>query len=399
MAARSRTRPQRQVGVPTREFALLAATVATLLVIGLVMTFSASFVRSAADTGGAFDIFWRQLLWCLLGLPLMTIAVFADYRVWRRLAPVLLAGALAASVLVLIPGLGVVAHGARRWLELGPITFQPSELLKLAVALFTAHVLALRWRRIRAGDLRALLLPAAPAIALAALLVLAGPDLETAGLIAIIGGIVLTAAGLPLRYVAVGAAATVALAVAAIAATPFRRARVLAWLDPMAHADTFGYQSVQGLIALGSGGWFGAGLGEGRGKWLYIPNAHTDFVYAILGEELGLVGALFVLVLFAVLVVVGLRVARRAADPFGRLLAAGVVGWIGVQAALNMASVVGLAPVTGVTLPLVSFGGSSLVVTMVGLGLLLSVARRPRPAPADDEADGSGAGRGGEQRR
>ena len=390
MSASVRTRrppPRRRgwrptvAGATTPEFAVIAATSAALLVLGLVMTFSASFVEAARD-GNAFSIGVRQLVSCLVGLPLMAVAASVDYRLWRRWAlPLLLAG-LAAATLVLVPGIGAVANGARRWILLGPVPFQPSELLKLVVPLYLAAVLDRRWARLRDGDLRGLLLPALPLLALVALLVMAEPDLETAALIAAIGGLVLFAAGLPWRMIAAGTGALAVLGVVAIVSTPFRRARFAAWLDPMAHADTSGYQTVQGLIALGSGGWFGTGLGQGRGKWLYVPNAHTDFIYAIIGEELGLVGAIAVLALFAALAVGGIRTARRAPDPFGRLLATAITGWMLLQAGMNMGSVVGLLPVTGVTLPLVSFGGSSLVITMLGLGLLLSIARAGRTGEA-----------------
>jgi cell division protein FtsW len=364
-----------RAGTATPAFVLLAVTTAVLVLLGLVMTFSASFVRSAAETGDAFAIFQRQLLWCAVGLPPMVVAASIDYRWWRRLAPALFVVAFVLTALVLVPGIGVMANGARRWLELGPARFQPSELLKLTVPLYLGHLLTARWGRLRAGDLHALLMPAVPLLAVASFLVLVEPDLETALLVASIGGLVLFTAGLPLRIVGVGAAVTTAAAAFAIVSTPFRRARFVAWLAPMGHADTFGYQTVQGLIALGSGGVTGVGLGQGRGKWLYVPNAHTDFIYAIIGEELGLVGALFVLVLFAALAIGGGRAALRAPDPFGRLVAAGIVGWILMQAGMNMGSVVGVLPVTGVTLPLVSFGGSSLVFSMLGLGVLMSIAR------------------------
>jgi cell division protein FtsW len=368
-------------GDTTHEFILLAVTVGLLTGIGLVMTFSASFVQSAAETGDAFGIFQRQLIVSVLGTPPLIWAALSDYRVWRRLGKVMLIAALFFSLIVLVPGIGIMAHGARRWIAVGPFTFQPSEMLKLAVPVYLAGVLAGRWRQLRTGDMRALLLPALPVIGFAAALVMAAPDLETAVLIAVIGGLVLYAAGLPGRIIAAGAGGTFLVGALAIASTPFRRARFAAWLDPMAHADTFGYQTVQGFIALGSGGWFGVGLGQGRGKWLYIPNAHTDFIFAIIGEETGLIGALIVLLLFVLLAVAGIRTARRAADPFGRLLATAITGWLLLQAGMNMGSVVGLLPVTGVTLPLISFGGTSLLFTMLALGILMSISRHQRPVP------------------
>jgi cell division protein FtsW len=362
-------------GRPTGEFWLLAATVAVLIVLGLVMTFSSSFVQSARDTGDAFGIFQRQLLWCAIGVPVLVGAAHLDYRRWRRLALPLLAVSLVLAALVLVPGLGVMVNGARRWFDLGPARFQPSELLKLTVPLYLAHVLARRWADLRAGDLRPLALPAVPVVLLASGLVMGGPDLETAVLLATIAGIVLYTAGLPTRIVVAGGLVLFAAGVVAIVTSEFRRGRIMAWIDPLSDPLNYGYQTLQGYLALGSGGWFGVGLGQGRGKWLFVPNAHTDFIYAIIGEELGLVGAMFVLLLFTSLAVGGIRSGRRAPDPFGRLLAAAITGWLLLQAAMNMGSVVGLLPVTGVTLPLVSFGGTSLVITMLALGILMSIAR------------------------
>ena len=376
-------------GDTTPEFVLLAGMTAVLLVLGLVMTFSASFVQSAAETGNPFRIFLRQLLWCAVGLGPMVAAALIDHRHWRRVAMPLLVASLVATALVAVPGVGSEVNGARRWFDLGPVSFQPTELLKLSLPLGLAHVVASRWQQIRGGDLKALLLPATPVIALVGALVMAEPDLETAALLGVIGGVVLFVGGLPVRIMVGGGGVLGVLGAAAIATTEFRRARFAAWLDPTSYADTFGYQTMQGLIALGSGGWNGAGLGQGRGKWLYIPNAHTDFIFAIIGEELGLIGALVVLGLFAALAVAGTRTARNAPDAFGRLLAAAITCWLLLQAGINIGSVVGLLPVTGVTLPLVSFGGSSLVFTMLGLGVLMSIARAGR-APTEHHPRSSG---------
>ncbi|MBA2318085.1 MAG: putative lipid II flippase FtsW [Euzebyales bacterium] len=386
-AARTQRARLTVAGGSTPEFLLLAATTTVLLVVGLVMTFSASFVQSASTTGDAFWVFQRQLLWCAVGVVPMALVALTDYRGLRRFAFVpLLAGIVMAAV-VLVEGVGVDVNGARRWLDLGPVRFQPSELLKLAVPLYVSHLLALRWPRIRRGDLRALLVPAVPVIGLAALLTLLGPDLETALLIGVIGGLALYAAGLPTRIIAAGGVVGGAIAAGAIVTTPFRLGRLAAWLDPMAYRSDIGYQTVQGYLALGSGGVFGRGLGQGRGQWLFIPNPHTDFIFAVIGEELGLVGACFVLALFCSLAVGGIRTARKAPDVFGRLLATAITGWLLLQGAMNMGSVVGLVPVTGVTLPLVSFGGSSLVVTMAGVGILLSIARAGRSAATDEQVE------------
>ena len=375
-------------GDSTPEFIALAVVAALLLLAGLVMTFSASFVQSTVQTGNAFGIFGKQLLWSGVGLPLLIVAARNDYHRWQALTRPLLFVSLVTALLVVIPGIGVEVNGARRWLEFGPLRFQPTEMLKLTVPLYLAHVLAGRWHRLRRGDLYSLLVPAVPLIVVVGVLVMLEPDLETAVLIAAIAGIVLVAAGLPGRIIAALAGVVVTLGLAGVATSDYRRGRFLAWLDPMSDASNFGYQTLQGYYALASGGWAGSGLGQGRGKWLYIPNAHTDYIFAIIGEETGLLGAMFILLLFAGLAIGGLRTARYAPDPFGRLLAVSITGWLLLQAAINIGSVVGLLPVTGVTLPLVSFGGSSLVFTMLGIGILLSisrVARQNRPAAEEPE--------------
>ncbi len=388
-------RPRPAAGRMTPEAAILIATVAVLLLLGLVMSFSASFVRSTVETGDPFGIFRRQLGWALVGLVPLLLLARSDPQQWRRFATPLLLLALSLSALVLVPSIGLEAYGARRWLAVGPVTLQPSELLKLAVPLYLAHLLARRWRRVRGGDLHALLMPALPLLVLVAGLVIAEPDLETSALLVAIGGLVLFTAGLPTRLLVLGGVGLGAFAVVAITQVEFRVGRIAAWLDPMADPSNLGYQSVQGFLALGSGGWLGTGLGQGRGKWLYLPNADTDFIFAIIGEELGLVGALATLLLYAALAVGGVRTARLAVDPFGRLLAVGITGWLLMQATMNIGSVVGLLPVTGVTLPLVSVGGSSLVVTMAGVGALLAIARTTRQplAAAEEPARRDGAQR------
>lgn len=374
-------------GRHTTESIWLTALCAVLLVLGLVMTFSASFVQSTATSGDPFGVATRQAFWAAIGMPVAWLAASVDYHRWRRLSGVAVVATVVALLLVLL--VGEVINGARRWFEFGPITVQPAEIIKLTLPLFCAHLLASRWTRIRRGDFVALIWPTGFFIGIAALLVAAAPDLESAVLVAIIGITPLFVAGLPLRLLAVALAAGTALAVWAIQSTPYRVGRVAAWLDPTNEAfrDGYGYQTTQGFIALGNGGLFGTGLGQGRGKWLYVPNAHTDFIYAIIGEELGLIGAMAVLVAFAALAWFGCRTASRAPDVFGRLLASGITAWLALQAAINISSVVGVLPVTGVTLPLVSFGGSSLVITMVGVGLLIAIARQgvPDGAARDDQ--------------
>jgi cell division protein FtsW len=371
----------------TREATVLTVLTAALLLIGLVMSFSASFV-DAAETGDPFGVFRRQLVWAAIGVPVFVLGVALDHRVWRRLSWPMMAIALVGLVIVLVPGIGVTVYGSTRWIGIGPFVVQPSELAKLATLLWLADVIARKRRDGRDLALSHLLVPAAPLLAVQALLVMLEPDLGTTILLAMIVGLVLWIEGITMRLVGAGLAMGGVFVVAATIAAPYRMARINGWLHPEADPQGAGFQLLQGLYALGSGGAFGLGLGSSRGKWNYIPNPETDFIFAIIGEELGLVGALAVLLLFGALLVVGLHVARTAPDQFGRTVAFVVTTWLVGQALLNIGTVTGLLPITGVTLPLLSVGGSSLVSTLLALGILVAIARRssgsepqPRPAP------------------
>jgi cell division protein FtsW len=353
-----------------------AITVVTglLLLMGLVMSFSASVV-DAAEGGDPFGILRRQVAWAAIGVPVFLVVSATDHRVWRRLSWILLAVAFVGLVAVLVPGVGLTRGGATRWIGLGPFVVQPSEIAKLATLLWLADVL--ERKRPRDGgpfEVQHLLVPALPLLGIFGMLILLEPDLGTTVLLGIIVALVLFLEGLPMRlFAAVGAAGAAIVALAA-AVAPYRMARITGWLDPEADPTGKGYQLLQSLFALGSGGWFGLGLGSSRGKWNFVPNPETDFVFAIIGEELGLVGALVVLSLFGALLVLGLRVARQATG-FARTVAFGITAWLVGQAAINVATVVGALPITGMTLPLVSAGGSSLVSTLVGLGILVAIAR------------------------
>ncbi|HEX9890188.1 MAG TPA: putative lipid II flippase FtsW [Nitriliruptorales bacterium] len=381
----------RTAGPWTTDAIVLTVLVAALTLIGLVMSFSASIV-DAAVAGDAFGIFRRQLLWAAAGVPVFLLAASVDHRVWRALSWVLVAGGLVGLALVLVPGFGVADGGSHRWLALGPFVVQPSEITKLAAVLWLADV----FQRKREhgvdlyGDRKHLFVPALPFLTVVSVLLMAEPDLGTTLLHAMIVLLVLYAELTPLRHLGgllvVGATFGAAAAVAA----PYRFARLLGWWRPEDDPLGNGYQLLQSLYALGDGGWFGLGLGSSRGKWNFVPNPETDFIYAIIGEELGLVGAVTVLLLFVGLLVVGLRVSRDAPDWFGRTVAFVVTAWLAAQALVNIGAVTGLLPITGVTLPLVSVGGSSLLSTLLALGILVSIARaagerrsrRARPAPA-----------------
>jgi cell division protein FtsW len=357
----------------------IAITVVTLLLllVGLVMSLSASFV-DAAEAGDPFGIFRRQVVWAVIGIAAFAGAANLDPRIWRRLAWPLLLVAIAGLVVVLVPGVGETRYGSTRWIGIGPMSIQPSEIAKLATLVWLADVL--ERKRPRDGTLHEtphLLIPALPLLAVLSALVLAQPDLGTTILLGLVIGAVLWVEGLPGRYVAAAVGAG-ALAVAALAVVaPYRVARIRGWLWAEDYPLDEGFQLLQSLYALGSGGVFGLGLGSSRGKWNFIPNPETDFIFAIIGEELGLVGALVVLSLFAVLLYLGLKVAYGAEHGFLRTVSFAITAWLVGQALINVGTVIGLLPITGVTLPLVSVGGSSLVSTLVALGILVAIARRP----------------------
>jgi cell division protein FtsW len=357
-------------------YLLLLITVAVLNVVGVVMVLSASSVVSLTTYGSAWYFFERQLIWTVLGAVAFVFASRIDYRRWRDWARPLLFVTTGLLVLVLVPHFGTYVAGSRRWLGIGSWRFQPTELAKLAVVLFAADLLTRREHELH--DWRATLRPIVAVVAGLGGLVFLEPDLDSTILLGLIAAAVLLVGGVRLRHLATAAAGGLTLATILAFSAPYRRARLLTFLHPTATAGNGGYQIVQSLIALGSGGVAGVGLGAGRAKWLFLPNAHTDFIFAVIGEELGLVGALAVLGLFVAFAVLGLRAAYRAPDRFGLLLAAGITAWVVGQAAVNIGGVVGLLPVSGVPLPFVSFGGSALVFTMLAAGILANVARQAR---------------------
>ena len=364
---------------PMASFYLIGSASALLLGLGLVMVLSASSVTSYADSGSSFSVFVKQLMWVGLGLPAMYIASRMSTRTMRFLSYPLLLVTIGGLFLVLVPGIGVTVNGATRWIGAGSFTLQPSEVGKLALALWGADLLVRKRRRLR--EWRHLLIPLLPIASLLAGLVMLEPDLGTTLVIICVLMTLLWVVGSPARLFA-GLLALIGMLVTYLAVVePYRLARLASFADPFKDSQDTGWQAVQGLYALASGGWWGVGLGASREKWSYLPNAHTDFILAIIGEELGLLGTLLVLVLFGVLAYGGIRVAQRSADPFGRLAAAAITAWLVGQALINMGAVVGLLPITGIPLPLISFGGSSLLLTMVAIGVLLSIAKT-EPAAA-----------------
>ena len=351
----------------------LLLTAGALLVIGLVMGLSASSIRSVESTGSAFTNFARQFAWAALGTAALIVGWRFDYRRLKGISYLLLPLVWGLLIAVLLPGIGVVRGGARRWIEVGPLTVQPSEIAKVALILFGADVLSRKMGKLY--DWRHIAIPFFVAAGFTCFLILLEPDFGTMVITAIATLAVAYLAGSDLRVLAGMTAAAAFVAVPIMLAAGYRRARLFSFLSGGEDCLNTSYQTCQGLVALGSGRVFGLGLGSSRQKYLYLPNAETDFIFAILGEETGLVGTLTVLLLFSLLLVLGIRAARRAIDPFGFLLAAGVTTWITLQVLINVGAVTGVLPITGVPLPLISFGGTSLLVSLAGLGLVASVAR------------------------
>ena len=351
------------------EYHLLVLLTLGLVAFGLVMVYSASSARAMLAAGDPAYYLKRQALYALLGLGLLALMSRIDFRTLRFVGGPLLA--LSFFLLVAVLALGAEVNGARRWLSTGVIDFQPSELAKFALALWVAGLLV---RRPVPTSLGELLRPLGLVVGLACGLILVEPDLGTAIAIAVMTTAMLVVAGTQLRLLLGGASIGAAIVLAAIWLEPYRRARLFSFLDPWQDPDGAGFQSVQAMIALGSGGFFGVGLGESVQKVYYLPEASTDMIFAIVGEELGLFGSLAVIAAFALFGYVGFNVALRCRDPFGKVLAAGITALICGQAALNMSAVLGLLPLTGIPLPFVSYGGSSLVIGLTSVGVLLNIA-------------------------
>jgi cell division protein FtsW len=362
-----------------RVLATASLSTASLTTIGLVMVLSASSVSAFAAYGSSFLFFKRQLLYAAMGSVALLGAAKLPYRAWKRAWAPMLAVSVVLLALVLHPGAGTVVGGAARWIQVGPFSLQPSELAKFAVVAAAASILSANVDRLEVEPLR-WMLPLFLIVGGVSLLVLLQPDLGTMTVIAATAFLLLFLAGVRLRLLAITLFLSAGAGTALVLGWGYRRARLLSFLHPWSDPQNTGYQIVQSLIALGSGHLVGVGLGASRQKWMYVPNAHTDFIFAILGEELGLLGELAVLALFGALLWAGIRIALRAPDTFGRLLAGGITAWLGLQAVVNLGAVTGVMPITGVPLPFVSFGGSSLVVSMGAVGVLLSVGRAGLPA-------------------
>jgi cell division protein FtsW len=390
---------------------LLMLVTLGLVAFGLVMVYSATSASAALGNGDPMSFLKRQAAYALLGIALMTVASRFDYHRWRLLAPAALVGALGLCAAVLV--LGPPVNGARRWFLVGPVSFQPSELAKLALCLFAASYLA---RRPAPGTLGELARPLGVLTGIFCGLIVLEPDLGTTIAICMMMLALLLVAGVRMRLLATASLLALGVGFIAVWAEPYRRARIFSFLDPWKDAQGSGFQIVQALIGIGSGGVTGVGLGRGIEKALYLPEAHTDMIFAVIGEELGLIGVTLVIGAFAAFGFAGFRIALRCRDPFGKLLAAGLTTLVCGQAAINLAAALGIAPLTGIPLPFVSYGGSSLVVLLAGVGVLLNIAvngqvvqarvphrsrrnRRSRAAGARSRRGAAGAGSDGDVRR
>jgi cell division protein FtsW len=368
-----RSRPAEVKAKRASAYVMLLIVVATLNLVGLVMVLSASAILSISNYGSPWHYFEHQVMWVALGGLAFAFALRFDYHHWRRLVLPALLASFAGLAAVLVPGVGVESSGASRWLGSSSLQIQPSEFAKMALVFFVAHILD------RRGDHQRWAYRVSPVMAVLVVmigLIMLQPDMGTCLVLASIAIGMLFAAGLPLRALVglgvIGAAGALGMAVAA----PYRWARMISFLHPTQNALDTGYQSFQASVSIGSGHLFGSGLGTSIAAWGYLPNQQTDFIFAVIAQETGLVGSLFVVGLFATLALVGVRIACRAPDRFGALVAAGITAWLIAQAVINIGAVVGLLPVTGVPLPYVSFGGSSLVIALFGAGVLANVARQ-----------------------
>lgn len=360
---------------PVTTYYVLVGVASVLVTFGLIMVLSASAVTSLSETesGSAYAIFFSQLQFAVIGMVALLVASRLSVATWKRLAMPVLAAGIVLQLLVFTP-LGVGVKGNRNWLDFGVMTMQPSELLKVGLALSGGLVLSAKRKQL-ARVTHAVVPYVFPLAMVAIGLVLLGHDLGTVLVMAAIVGGVLYTAGVPGRWFALSAAGFAAVAVAFVVTSPNRLGRFDVWLGR--DTDQFGAarQSIHGRYALADGGWIGLGLGGSREKWSWLSEPHNDFIFAIIGEELGLPGTLMVLTLFVVLALACYRLVMRTSDFFVRVTTAGIMSWIIVQAMINVGAVIGLLPVIGVPLPFVSSGGSSLVTTMLALGILLSFAR------------------------
>ncbi|MCT9930654.1 putative lipid II flippase FtsW [Planotetraspora sp. A-T 1434] len=375
------------LGRPLTSYYLVLGCSALLLTLGLMMVLSASSIEALQKTGNPFYWFLKQSMSVAIGLPLMWVCSRMPQRFFRLAGYPLMGISILGLLMVIFIGQELL--GAQRWIAIGPFSFQPSEPAKLGLVLWGADLLA---RKARGGRIewRHLLIPLMPGTALIAVLVMLGRDLGTTLVLMLIFLALLWVVGAPVRLFGGILLLLVLATVIMIMVEPYRVARLTDFWDPWKDVHGAGWQAAQGQIAMGSGGWFGLGLGSSRQKWNWLPHAESDFIFSILGEELGLMGTLVVVALFGLFGYAGLRIASRVDDPFIRLSSAAAVAWIAGQAIVNIGAVIGVFPITGIPLPLVSYGGSALLPTLAALGMLLSFAKREPGAAEALAARGPG---------
>ena len=351
---------------------VIILTVISLIVIGLVMVLSASSIKSFNIFGSSFHFFNRQLVTALIGLIAMFVTMNIDYHLYKKLSKIILFGTFFLLVIVLVPGIGQVRGGSRRWIDLVIFGFQPSGVAKLGVIIYLSHYLSKK--RNQLDDFLNGLLPALIILAIISLLIIMEPDLGTAVTIAISAFILIFVAGAKLTHITFLGFSGVIAILYFIFSSDYRRARFTAFLDPWKDPLDSGYHIIQSLLALGTGGFFGVGIGNSKQKFLYLPEPGTDFIFAVLGEELGFLGVFIVISLYLLLFWRGIRTAHRAPDLFGTFLAIGITSMIIIQVFINIGVVSATIPVTGITLPFISYGGSSLLIMLSGVGILLNIS-------------------------
>ena len=354
-------------------FLIMFFVIVAISVLGLVMILSASSHTALQTKGSSWFWFQRQIIWFALGWAALILTLRIDYHFLKHLAKPLMIISGILLFLVLVPKVGVSANGASRWIGVGPLTVQPVELAKLSLVIYFAQLLDSRKNRL--NNIKLSIIPVIAILCIFEFLILLQPDLGSGIILGLIAFAVLFVAGVPMAPLSVWASGSIGITFLLSFMASYRRRRFLAFLDPWDDPLDTGYQTIQSLVAVSSGGFLGRGLGSGRAKWGYLPHAHTDFIFAVVAEELGLLGAAALLLAFSALCIGGILTALRAPDLLGAVLAGGITMWIATQVFLNVGAAVGSLPITGVPLPLVSFGGSSLVITMAGLGILLNVAR------------------------
>ncbi len=351
---------------------LLSLTIATLVIAGIVMVFSSSAVYAMQEYQDSYYFLKRHLLWVLLGTGILLWARHTDYHNWQKFNYPILIVSLTLLILVIVPGWSKEVGGARRWLNIFGFTFQPSELAKFAIVLFIAHSMVKRSSKLK--NFTYGYLPNLIVLGIFFILILFQPDFGTAMIISAVSFSMFFIAGIRKKFLFISVLAVLPFLISAVWGTEYRARRLLSFLDPWSDAGNSGFQAVQSFLAFGRGGIWGLGLGDSKQKLFYLPEAHTDFIFSVIGEELGFIGSLVIITLFALLIWRGLSTAFRAKDLFGTHLAFGLTFTVGIQALINMGVAVGILPTKGLTLPFISLGGSSLLITMASMGVLLNIS-------------------------